>query len=50
MDFNDKKAVILMLETEEMELQMLECFLNNQNPTPKQVMEQARNIAIKDIY
>ena len=50
MDFDDKKAVILMLENEKMELKMLEWFLNNQNPTPKQVMEQARKIAIKDIY
>lgn len=50
MDFDDKKAVILMLENEKMELKMLEWFLNNQNPTQKQVMEQARKIAIKDLY
>ena len=50
MNIDDKKAVILMLEIEDMELQMLEWFLNNQNPTSKEVMEQARKIAIKDIY
>lgn len=47
-DIEDKKAILLMLETEEKELKMLEWFLEIKNPTQRQILNQAREICIDE--
>lgn len=45
-DFDDKRAILLMLDNEEKELKMLEWFLENRNPTKRQILCKARNICM----
>lgn len=47
MDFDDKRAILIMLDTEEKEIKMLKWFLDNRNPTKKQILNKARDLCLE---